>query len=285
MKHAVRPICLIASVCILLAMFPITSSACSTVSGVFGDHLTWKLNTRSGKMTISGNGEMPDCSLYEVDDGDYYYWSSMPWVYMHLSDQIKSVTIKQGVTSIGDNAFAFCDALTEVSLPEGLYRIGDTAFEGCGLRSVTIPASVSVIGALAFADCDLHSITIPDSVSGIYSSAFKGCKNLAEIQIENAHGFYIDGTAFDDTAYYNNPSNWENGLLYIENHLIRCGQDVKGVCTVRPGTVTIAGDVFGNSYEYSTESNRDQITEIVLPDSIEFIGSYAELERRIHVYQ
>ena len=52
------------------------------------------------------------------------------------------------VTSIGDEAFAYCSSLTSITLPEGVTSIGDYAFDTCvGLSSVTIPDSVTQIGA------------------------------------------------------------------------------------------------------------------------------------------
>ena len=252
MKRFIRIIVLIIAACILLSSFSVTAAACSTVSGVFGDNLTWKLNTHSGKLTISGHGDMPDCSVWEGDIGFRDYESSTPWQYMHLGDQIRSVIVKRGVTSIGNDAFAHCKSLTKVSLPDGLYRIGETAFEESGLKTLRIPASVSEIGALAFAHCN----------------------DLEEVHIENNHGFYIFVDAFDDTAYYNDPANWEDNLLYIGNHLIRGLKEIKGVCTIRQGTVSIAANAFAN-YSNDDSDFHDQVTEIHLPDSIEYIGDWA----------
>ena len=61
-------------------------------SGTCGIGLTWQFS--SGKLTISGTGDMGDYTDYE---------STMPWRDIH--DQITSVEIGSGVTSIGNNAF------------------------------------------------------------------------------------------------------------------------------------------------------------------------------------
>jgi hypothetical protein len=72
-----------------------------------------------------------------------------------------SYTIPNGVTNIGDEAFASCGNLTGVTIPDSVTSIGDSAFIGCtNLPSVTIPGSVANIGDYAFCDCT--------SLSGVY---------------------------------------------------------------------------------------------------------------------
>ena len=70
--------------------------------------------------------------------------------YAFLYKGVTKVTIPEGVTSIGEFAFACCSRLTSVNLPETLTRIDTAAFCDCGLKSVKIPASVKSIGQCAF---------------------------------------------------------------------------------------------------------------------------------------
>lgn len=47
------------------------------------------------------------------------------------NDNIKSVVIPEGVTSIGSGVFSSCDSLTSVTIPEGVTSIGNWAFSYC----------------------------------------------------------------------------------------------------------------------------------------------------------
>ena len=98
-------------------------------------------------------------------------------------ERLTSITISESVTSIGLSAFCFCKKLTVITIPDSVTSIGDYAFMGCSsLTSVTIPDGVTSIGLIAFSGCEsLTSIEIPDSVTSIGQLAFSGCSGLTSI--------------------------------------------------------------------------------------------------------
>ena len=100
---------------------------------------------------------------------------------------IKTVTIGDGITSIGDYAFYSCRGLTELTLPNSVTSIGESAFDGCsGLTELTLPNSVTSIGWSAFEGCSgLTELTLPNSVMSIGRSAFGGCSGLTELTLPN----------------------------------------------------------------------------------------------------
>ena len=96
-----------------------------------------------------------------------------------------SCRIPDGVTRIGNWAFAGCANLAAVTIPDSVTEIGSSAFRDCtGLTSVTVPDSVTEIEYSAFRDCTaLTSVTIPDSVTRIFRGAFQGCSGLTAVTL------------------------------------------------------------------------------------------------------
>ena len=189
------------------------------------------------------------------------------------------------------NLYLNGNLITELKVPEGVTSIDEFAFSGCGLTSITIPSSVRNIGRYAFYECSglktvtfaensqcsnigeyafyqctgLTSITIPGSVTSIGKSAFEGCTGLTSITIGNGVTS-IGSEAFTHTAYYKATSNWENGVLYIGNHLIKAESSISGGYTIKSGTKCIGNSAF---------SVCTGLTSITIPDSVVSIGSYA----------
>ncbi len=111
------------------------------------------------------------------------------------------MTIPSSITSIGDNTFEDCSALTSVTIPNSVTSIGGSAFYYCrGLTSVSIPNSVTFIGDYAFNRCNgLVSITIGSGIKAIGELAFSECKNLETLTClaENVPDTYSN--AFDES--------------------------------------------------------------------------------------
>ena len=101
---------------------------------------------------------------------------------------VKSVTIPDGVTEIGNEAFYWCKELTTVEIPDSVTRIGQRAFTQCEkLQNVRIPDGVTKIETAAFGYCiELTSINIPNGVKEIGEGAFQSCAELTSIEIPDS---------------------------------------------------------------------------------------------------
>ncbi len=99
---------------------------------------------------------------------------------------LKSVSMPESMTWIGDSAFAGCTGLEQVEFSPNLTTIGPNSFYSCnGLTSVVIPDKVTSIESLAFLGClNLESITIPASVTTLDSTFVFGCTNLKKIEFK-----------------------------------------------------------------------------------------------------
>ena len=250
--------------CSLLPHLPLTADA-ATYSGSCGDKLTWKLDTATGKLTISGTGKMTD----------WEYSSDVPWY--KYTDSINSVVISSGATSIGKNAFSW-GKITSVSIPTSVTTIGDRDIYWCDkLTGVTIPANVTSIGNSAFYSCSkLPSVTIPAKVTTIADDAFLFCSGLTSIAIPK--GVTIIGTgAFAAcskltkiTVASDNPNytSDSSGILYNKNktNLLQCPGAIKSSYSI-PSSVTAIGDyAFYCCYD---------LPGVTIPSSVKTIGNYA----------
>ena len=97
-----------------------------------------------------------------------YRSTTLPWgAYI---DSIFTVVIEDGVTTIGEYAFASADHLSSVTVPEGITSIGIYAFYGTAIEEITIPATVKYIGRLAFANCSALKTVVFGNPDGWYVS-------------------------------------------------------------------------------------------------------------------
>ena len=140
--------------------------------GKCGTAVLYAYDSTSKTLNIFGTGDMED----------YDYWK-LPW--NSYCEDITTVVIGHGVTSIGNYAFWDCTSLADITIPASVTSIGINAFNGCtSLADITIPASVTSIGDCAFIGCEsLTSITIPEGVTSIGTGVFEGCKSLTSIEI------------------------------------------------------------------------------------------------------
>ena len=106
-------------------------------------------------------------------------------VLLHVPNDATDVTIPEGITTIGDEAFYGCTRLTSLWIPEGVKRIGGYAFWKCeNLTKIRLPQTLTTIGVRAFLDCrSLTSMIIPDSVTEIGDGAFWGCSHLTKFTL------------------------------------------------------------------------------------------------------
>lgn len=166
-----------------------------------------------------------------------------------------SYIIPDGVTSIGEKAFADCDKLNNITIPVSVISIGDLAFLGCeSLKSITIPDSVISIGDEAFEECTaLESLTIPDSVTSIGDNAFLICDSLQSIDVSESNSNYLscDGVLFDK----------------YKSILIKYPQGKKELSFMIPDGV--------KSIKQYAFDNCKSLRSITIPDSVKRIASDA----------
>lgn len=228
-------------------------------SGQCGADVYWSLDD-NGTLTIWGTGPMTNFTYTDNDE------SNRPW---HSErESIRKVVIEEGVTSIGNFAFSFCN-VGEVTIPSTVTSIGRRAFMGTPLSSVVIPEGVKTIGENAFWRCtSLQTVTVPASTTELGNHAFDT-------------GEYYDGsyhTQLTDIYYGGSRQQWYNAgggdaaPMVVTVHFNgttgniidggKCGADVSWKFD-KNYTLTIYGT--GAMYDYPTGDGDNWWTDWNLP--------------------
>ncbi len=189
----------------------------------------------------------------------------------NFNSNLRTLVLPDGLKTIGSYAFESCDSLESINIPDSLTYLGNAVFNSCGnLKNVTLGKGITEIPYGTFSCCNIKSIVIPDGVVTIGSDAFYG-NALSEIVIPDSVT-QIGNGAFSGTDYLENEDNWEDGILYIDNCLIKVKEDVTE-CEIKEDTRIIA--------DWAFKDCKNPL-DIVIPDSVINIGEAFCYCRTLH---
>ena len=240
----------------LLVFFSLVVSAVN----VEIDGIVYNINVKTGFTEVTANTShpytgdivIPETITYE---GTKYTVTAIGQGAFSQRD-ITSITFPNSITSIGAVAFANCKLLDTIALPEKVTVIGDMCFANCqSLRRVVIPEGVTLIDNSAFNSCySLDSVSIPHSVTTIEDWAFANCKGLKYVEMPSGLT-YVGQGAFGDcgalkSVKITDLSAW--AMVNFANY------------SANPLTMT-----------KTLKINDEEITNLVIPDDVTYIGSNA----------
>lgn len=219
----------------------------------------------------------------------YYYYDNyntrngyrLQSYFYYIPSTLTNVVITDA-TVIPEEAFYNCANITSVTLNNGVKTIGTNAFENCTkLESADIGTGVTAINADAFKNCSaLKSITIPYGVNSMGSYVFANCSALSiNCQIEEQPSAW--------TSTWNSssrPVTWGYGCergttvegikwISIDGETVRI-VGYEGTATTLTIPTTIDGKVVNRIAATAFEGNTT-LTSIVIPDGIIYIETKA----------
>ena len=211
----------------------------------------WNLKKYIKELEIHGNAgmNMPEQCFYDVPNIESVVISGavdVPRDMFGKCTGLKKVTLKNGVRSIGEDAFRDCSSLESVIFENTvLEKISDGAFWGCSaLSSIALPDSVTEIERNAFFETGLRNIQLPEKLTLIGGGAFCNCKNLKQVQLPPQLKELGDGAFF----------NCENlTQIQLPAQLNKLGTDAFRNCTsldkidIPAGLTQIEPDTFCNT--------------------------------------
>ena len=221
-----------------------------------------------------------------------------------FNEKLKTATLN-GITTIGENAFSHCIALTTVTLSENV-KVGNAAFDNCWSLSYYGPndidfSKITSIGEKAFADCkslttvdlsnlsdtslgenafngceDLTTVTLPKTITHINDSVFRSCYKLSSIDL--SHVTYIGTEAFR-YCYELLEVNLENAQTIGVSAFQECRKLMEINLGVGPKTIYPSAFYSGSNAEkvtiyYGTQSGNDQkldeqlLANLTVPDAV-----------------
>ena len=267
---------------------------CENLGEIFttADGLWWKVSGPDTVLLLPENNKTQNysgsySSMAEITvpatvsyEGKTYRVTAIAAEAFYFNMKTTSVTLPDGLETIGNSAFFFAMGLTSLNLPDSVKSIGTMALNGVSKAPLTIPASVEFIGDSAFSSSGVVGGDFPEGLTYIGEKAFANCTGLTVITLPSTVETYGANIFYgcSNVTYVELPQNMEkipNGLLWNCTGLKRI---------YIPASVKTIGNAafYGSGLEKLNLPDGLQkieqwafcstkLKEIIIPDSVETI--------------
>ena len=252
------------------------------VSGIYPIY-SYSGNEISGDLILPSNPKYGDVEYSLTEIGDFSFGRCY---------DLTSITIPNTVKKIGTLAFRWCENLTSLKIPESVQEFTGAAFVDCNGLVKAEFASIEHLCKINFSSYydnplsiakhlyidgeEITEVVIPESVSAIGNYTFSGCNNLKSITIPNSV-FKIGIGAFEDCSaltYISIPISVESIGFYAFSGcdgLVKAEfANIEHLCKIIFGSE----DANPLSMAKHLYINGEEITELVIPESVSSIGNY-----------
>ncbi len=175
-----------------------------------------KTQNYSGSYSSMAEITVPATVSYE---GKTYRVTAIAAEAFYFNSKTTSITLPEGLETIGNAAFFFASGLTSLNLPDSIRSIGAMALNGVSKAPLTIPASVEFIGDSAFSGSGVVDGDLPEGLTYLGDKAFSNCTGLTSITLPSTVETYGPNIFYgcSNVTYVELPQNMEkipNGLLW-----------------------------------------------------------------------
>lgn len=189
--------------------------------GQCGENVNYFFDGEAKVLTITGTGDMYDFNgtwqlEHQTTDPLHPERTYAPW--SEFRDEILSVYIEDGVTSIGENAFENCHNLGDVRFGKDIRSIGFQAFLSTGITEAVLPEGLSEITGCAFNYCEaLEKVFLPESLKILEGWAFNECPMLGAVVIGDETEVLADAfhCEMDDAEDHGEENCLNDMVLYV----------------------------------------------------------------------
>ena len=244
----------------------------------------------AGVITIEG----VESSVGEKNPSAFYEIATLESVYFENGSQcatignyafaeceaLKVFEIPATVSTLGNYAFNYCRALESIVIPETTTNLGNGAFWGCeSLVEVELRTKATAIPDSFFYGCSsLANVTLPASVSSLGSGCFSGTA-LAEIKVDPRNTFFkaIDGILYtaDGTGIVMVPANKEIGEFVVPNTVTSIGKKLFYECETITSLVFEGGRTTYLEIGDMAFAKCVNLSKVIFTDMISYVGEEA----------
>ena len=227
---------------------------------------------------------IPVACLFDGSTGSYIWGEAFQGC-----ENLKTVTIAEGIKTIGYSVFADCKNLTSVKLPSTIKQLEVSwpfsgVFENCeSLKTIELPEGIEAIND-AFINTGITSITFPNSLAKnleYYRTTLQGCKNLTTVVFPNAqkklnHDFFqncekLSSVTLSAQLEEIGDRAFDGCKMLRTIHLPNTLKEIGSFAFSKTGLIGIVIPEGVTSLSYTFEDCKD-LTSVSLPNSLKEIG-------------